>query len=102
VLQRDKWGGALDGKVGDLKIGSEPRTVAYGEEALTALAVMDREQISGTAIVDDAGRLYGSISTSDLKQASETTGARSSSRHTTHDTRHDTHITRHVTDGEGL
>lgn len=73
LRNRDKWGGALDGKVGDLKIGSEPRTVSYGEEALTALAIMDREQISGTAIVDDAGRLYGSISTSDLKQASETT-----------------------------
>ncbi len=93
MLQRDKWGGALDRKVGDLKIGSEPRTVAYGEEALTALDIMDREQISGTAIVDDAGRLYGSISTSDLKQASETTGARSSSRHATRQA----HITAHGT-----
>jgi CBS domain-containing protein len=73
-VQKDKWEDALDRKVAELKIGSEPRTVSDAENALTALALMDREQISGTAIVDSEGRLYGSISTSDLKHAAQNTG----------------------------
>jgi len=73
LRNKDKWEDALNRKVAELKIGSEPRTISDSENALTALALMDREQISGTAIVDKEGRLYGSISTSDLKHAAQST-----------------------------
>jgi CBS domain-containing protein len=60
--------------VGDLKIGSPPKTISYTQDALSAFALMEREQISGTAIIDDKGHLYGSISTWDLKHAAKNTG----------------------------
>lgn len=73
-VKSGSWGKVLDCKLGQLQLGSEPKSVPYHYTTLDAFALMQREKISGTAIVDDDGKLYGSISVWDLKHASITTG----------------------------
>jgi len=67
---RSNWEEVLDRKVGQLRMGTEAKTIVYTQAVMDALALILKERISGTAIVDEHGQLFGSISVWDLKHAS--------------------------------